>query len=306
MDDGIKNDINDNNEYLVENKKSNLFNIVIGIATLLIAILGATFAYFSATATSVENDVNLKSAYLSISYDGGTKIKADELIPSSLHVALTEYQKTDGKRCIDGKGKQVCYVYQFTISSELTDAGSTDIIGSIKINTNGFENLSYLLYEVTFARDEGGAIILDSWDENDEPIERVSEYRLVETNFTEVDTNPDISGSNYEDVRFSKFLKPIDNKDKEGNLVSTTYPVACLFGYSDDYADKAIDDASKCKSLSITNGVEHVYQLVVWLEETGDVQHEQKKEFAGTVSIDVSGSMDSTGYEDGHITGSLD
>ena len=31
------------------NNKSNTFNLVIGLATLLIAILGATFAYFSAT-----------------------------------------------------------------------------------------------------------------------------------------------------------------------------------------------------------------------------------------------------------------
>ena len=305
MNEDRDNTVKDNGEYLVENKKSNLFNIIIGIATLLIAILGATFAYFSATATSAENDVNLKSAYLSISYDGGTKIEADELIPSSLNVALTEYQKTDGRRCIDAKGKQVCYVYQFTISSELTDAGTTDIIGSVRVNTNGFENLSYVLYEVTFARDDEGAIILDQW-EDEEPIERVEEYRLVQTNFTEADTNPDIIGSNYEDVRFNKFLQPVDNLDEDGHFLNTTYPVACLFGYSADYEGIPIDDASRCSSLSITNGEEHVYQLVIWLEETGSIQHEQSKEFAGTVSIDVNGGMDSTGYEDGHITGSLE
>ena len=305
MNEDRDNTVKDSGEYLVENKKSNLFNIIIGIATLLIAILGATFAYFSATATSAENDVNLKSAYLSISYDGGTKIEADELIPSSLNVALTEYQKTDGRRCIDAKGKQVCYVYQFTISSELTDAGTTDIIGSVRVNTNGFENLSYVLYEVTFARDDEGAIILDQW-EDEEPIERVEEYRLVQTNFTEADTNPDIIGSNYEDVRFNKFLQPVDNLDEDGHFLNTTYPVACLFGYSADYEGKPIDDASRCSSLSITNGEEHVYQLVIWLEETGSIQHEQSKEFAGTVSIDVNGGMDSTGYEDGHITGSLE
>ena len=39
--------------------KTNTFNLIIGISTLLIAILGATFAYFSATARSKENDVTL-------------------------------------------------------------------------------------------------------------------------------------------------------------------------------------------------------------------------------------------------------
>lgn len=306
MNEEVKNSFSDedNNE---ERKKKNLFNIIIGIATLLIAILGATFAYFSASATSDENDVNLRSAYLSISYDGGTKIKADELIPASLNVALTEYQNRDGRRCVDINGKQVCYVYQFTISSDVEDDTLTDIIGSIKINTNGFDNLSYLLYEVTFDKDENGNVIFDenTLDENGDPIESVSSYNLIDTNFTEIDTNDDIVASNYEDIRFNKFLRPVDNYDGDGNLVNTTYPVACLFGYADDYESKSIDDASRCSKLSVTNSVNHTYQLVVWLEETGVVQHEQAKEFAGTVSIDVSSNMSSSGYEDGRITGRL-
>lgn len=303
MNDNVNNLGNNENEYLVENKKSNLFNIIIGIATLLVAILGATFAYFSATATSRENDVNLKSAYLSISYDGGTKIEANELIPSSLHVALTEYQNPPtGKRCVDEKGKEVCYVYQFTITSEIDEIGTTDIIGSIKVNTNGFQNLSYLLYEVTFEREEDGSIIL-----GDDGLEKVESYNLVHTNFTLTDSNAfgDMDTSDYKDITFEKFLQPIDNYDEEGNLSSTTYPVACLFGYSDGYEDKQLDDVSRCSSYSITNGEEHTYQLVIWLSETGNVQLEQRKEFGGTVTIDVSGSMDSTGYEDGRITGSL-
>ena len=121
--------------------KKNVFNIVIGVSTLLIAILGATFAYFSATATSKENDVNVKSAYVSISYDGGTEIKASNLIPSTERIALTMFQKQvdsigaegdeglefedqdeytndPSRRCIDVKGREVCYVYQFSIESD--------------------------------------------------------------------------------------------------------------------------------------------------------------------------------------------
>ena len=44
-----KNAINPSNDYNNEyhdNNKTNTFNLIIGIATLLIAILGATFAYF--------------------------------------------------------------------------------------------------------------------------------------------------------------------------------------------------------------------------------------------------------------------
>ena len=69
------NAINPNEENINNNPNnaSNTFNLIIGIATLLIAILGATFAYFSATAQSLENDVTVKSAYVSISYDGGNQ-----------------------------------------------------------------------------------------------------------------------------------------------------------------------------------------------------------------------------------------
>ena len=85
-----KKDINEQkkeeNNVIVEqeyaNNKKNVFNIIIGIATLLIALLGATFAYFSATARSKDDDVSVKSAYVSIAYDGGTEIKASHLIPA--------------------------------------------------------------------------------------------------------------------------------------------------------------------------------------------------------------------------------
>ena len=154
------------------NNSSNTFNLVIGVATLLIALLGATFAYFSATARSAENDVTVKSAYVSIYYDGGTEIKASNLIPATEQVALTKYQKymepydpeDDGeikedydeyntldldRRCVDAKGKEVCYVYQFSIESDGAEGDTTEILASINVNKNEFDNLSYVLYEVT-------------------------------------------------------------------------------------------------------------------------------------------------------------
>ena len=59
--------------------KTEKFSLIIGIITLLIALLGATFVYFSATVKSTENDITIKSAYVSIQYDGGTKIEVSNL-----------------------------------------------------------------------------------------------------------------------------------------------------------------------------------------------------------------------------------
>ena len=70
-------------------------NLIIGIITLLIAVLGVTFAYFYATAISIEDAVTIKSAYVSITYDGGTKIIATNLIPVTKEVDLNNYKKTE-------------------------------------------------------------------------------------------------------------------------------------------------------------------------------------------------------------------
>lgn len=313
-----KNAINPSNENNNNaNNKTNTFNLVIGIATLLIAILGATFAYFSATARSAENDVTVKSAYVSISYDGGTEIKASNLIPATLNVALKKYQKdvavynpeTDGeivtdydvykndldRKCVDAKGKEVCYVYQFSIESDGEVGESTDILASIKINRNGFDNLSYILYEVDF-KEENGAVLTDRFG-----FGIVETYKIIRSNFENSDTNPD--NIDFVDEKFGKFEKPTDIYGENGELTGTLNPVACLFGYAADAADKAVDDTTRCAPYSLTNKEKHTYQLVIWLEETGEEQPEQGLTFEGTVSIEVSGGFDSGEYGNGQITG---
>ena len=321
MEEEKRNDaINPSNNDNHENKTS-VFNLVIGIATLLIAILGATFAYFSATARSAENDVTVKSAYVSISYDGGTEIKASNLIPATETVALTKYKKevaaynpdTDGeidteydiyandvdRRCVDAKGKEVCYVYQFSVESDGAVGDTTDILASIKVNTNEFDNLSYILYEVTFQKDptDETKILTDKYGFG---LVEPDSYKIV-SSFTNKDNNPD--NVDYVDAKFAKFERPQDVYGDNGELTGTINPVACLFGYKEDIQDLAIDDTARCTTYSLTNKEKHTYQLVIWLEETGEEQPEQGKTFEGTVTIEVSGGLDTSEYENGQITG---
>ena len=173
--------MNDNNieEYKKEEekmrKKSNTFNLVIGLATLLIAILGATFAYFTMTNGSKENEIAVRSSYVSISYDGGTKVEADDLIPTNENVMLWAYQDRANEKftdaleeehslqCIDSKNRKVCYVYQFTVRSD-GEGETTNITGIITVNQNEFieqfknsegevtetkSGLSYMVFELT-------------------------------------------------------------------------------------------------------------------------------------------------------------
>ncbi len=304
----------ENNNLEQRQKRDNTFNIIVGVSTLIIAILGATFAYFSATASSKDNDVNVRSAYVSISYDGGTEIKASNLIPSSEKVSIRMFQKEvesvgnvddeiayldqdeytndTSRRCIDVKGREVCYVYQFSIKSEGEEGGNTEISGGIKVNQNEFDNLSFIVYEVEFETDEEGKELVDKFGNK-----IVKNYTLV-SDFTEIDDNPD-----HEDIdpKYSLFEKPFDNRSDDGNYLSTTYPVACLFGFSDDYETAAKDSLERCKNLSITNQAKHTYQVMIWLRETGKNQPEQGLTFQGTVNLEVPGGTGD--YPDGRITG---
>lgn len=320
--DDINNAINPSNGENFNNK-SNTFNLVIGLATLLIAILGATFAYFSATARSKENDVTVKSAYVSITYDGGTEIKASNLIPATQQVALKKYQKaateynadTDGemdtdydvyrndvnRRCVDAKGKEVCYVYQFSVISDGAEGEDTEILASIKVNNNSFTNLSYVLYEVDLKTDpeDSNKTLKDKFGIGIVDTEKGG-YHLA-SKFTTMDTNPD--NVDFTGVGFNKFEQPEDIKGENEEITGTLNPVACLSGLSSDFAEKPKDDTSRCDTLKIKNKIKHTFQLVIWLEETGEIQDEQGKTFEGTVSIEVSGGVDTGEYENGKITG---
>lgn len=310
----INQNLNNNNEKA--NNKNNTFNIIMGIATLLIAILGATFAYFSATARSKENDVSVKSAYVSISYDGGTEIKASNLIPATQTVALNMYTKvmqpkgqdeeiieedeytnsnSKDRRCIDVNGREVCYVYQFTVKSEGVENGTTNIMGAIEIGDNQFENLSYYVYEVE----------LGTEDEVDKFGNRiVKRYIPLENNFKEKE-DPEKYPDNvsYQNYSFAKFETPFEKVIEGSTDNRVVKPLACLFGYSNEYDSLEEDDISRCSTYSITNNTEHTFQVVIWLEETKSRQDEQGKEFSGTVNIEVPGGQIGSEYEDGRITG---
>lgn len=262
-----KSTIEDNN-LEKRQKRDNTFNIIVGVSTLIIAILGATFAYFSATASSNENDVHVKSAYVSIAYEGNQEIKASNLIPSSERIALKmfkkespkgtddnyhtteegyafqenedEYTNDTSRRCVDAVGREVCAVYQFSIHSEGEEGGMTEIAGGIRIEENEFElinstthetNLSYVLFEVDVETDEQGNVLYD----------RFKNKAVVPNSYVEVSTftNRDTIDTNADDSNpgFARFEQPIRNygpsneQGQQGGYQSTTHPMACLFGY---------------------------------------------------------------------------
>ncbi len=106
---------------------SNVFYAVIGVATLMIAIIGATFAYYTATAT---NATTLKGNMATISFDLDVKKVTNKddtkggLIPMSnnmMEQALTKNAGASDKGiCVDDNGNAVCQVYKITVVNTST------------------------------------------------------------------------------------------------------------------------------------------------------------------------------------------
>lgn len=101
---------------------NNIFYGVIGVATLMIAIIGATFAYFTATAT---NNNAIKGNMATINFDVTvTKMTdVDEskggLIPMSNNMMEQALSSGNGI-CVDDNGNAVCQVYKITVINTST------------------------------------------------------------------------------------------------------------------------------------------------------------------------------------------
>lgn len=162
-----------------ENGKGLLFG-VLGVMTLVIAILGASLAYFSTTQRSAEDAVIVEAATVSITYSQGTNLSATDLIPSTLSVAQKAYGKqlsykvgeeTKTEQCKDTNGRTVCSVFRFNIENQAAQA--TTIEGKIHTSLSEFQNLRYIVYAGTEVDGQGeltnGEVVAGTNVSGDEP-----------------------------------------------------------------------------------------------------------------------------------------
>lgn len=127
----------------MENSKGRgIFLGVVSVATLIVAIIGATFAWFSASVGSGENDVNLTAyqfdADLTVERVFPTAENASKkIIPfvpdkvlregqgdqtNNMNYALNEARN----KCVDSSGYLVCSLYKITVTNNGSDAIELD------------------------------------------------------------------------------------------------------------------------------------------------------------------------------------
>lgn len=124
-----------------------IFYGVIGVATLVVAIIGATFAYFSATASNADTiQGTAATAGLDLAV---TKVSTDAaagLIPmndTDVSKGLAGDTATGSKMCVDKNGNTVCQVYKIIVTNKGTS--SAVVKGDVTITGATFANLKWQL-----------------------------------------------------------------------------------------------------------------------------------------------------------------
>lgn len=252
-----------------DSKGRDIFYGIVAIATLIVAIIGATLAYFSVIASSEEGAVNATAATVSIDYNDGQQVsaQADKLIPATFDVVKQVYESristlapedlTESNACIDDNDRQVCSVYRFTVKSDL----SRTITATLNNEHNGFTYLSYAVYDVTNKQ----WLVLNDEGSNDLSLTTCS--------------NEDEDGTNDCFTENPKTYEP-------------TRAVNSIFGYTKE------DSIIKNKTQTITSET-HEYELVLFIKENDANQNiDQGKNFRGTLIVEVI-----DGGSSGQITG---
>ncbi len=148
-----------------ENNGKGIFYGVIGVATLIVAIIGATFAYFSASQedkTTIKGETNtdlasgLEISVSKVKWKNADETVNENLVPanfgkSSTEIDVAEVNKALGKQCISG-GFTGCHVWRIEAKST-QDLTSASIYLDLKVNgTNVAEEdtkWSYAIFKTT-------------------------------------------------------------------------------------------------------------------------------------------------------------
>ena len=135
------------------NNGKGMFYGVLAVATLVVAIIGATFAYFSATATNTETiQGEAATTGLNLEVNKISLDAAGALIPlndSDTGKALAGDALSENKMCVDQNGNSVCQVYEIAIAN--TGTAAAVLNGNITITGTTFQNLKWQLLDGTAA-----------------------------------------------------------------------------------------------------------------------------------------------------------
>lgn len=139
----------------MENNNNNgrgIFYGVIGVATLVVTIIGATFAYFSASINSTNNAIRTQATNVSLGLTQNVTGIKTNIVPVDETTAqfakggyIGDAVSSPGEgqpntpkalNCVDDDGNEFCSVYQFTITNTSTVAQT--VYATMTVTKNEF------------------------------------------------------------------------------------------------------------------------------------------------------------------------
>lgn len=237
-----------------ENKKDKrgIFLGIVGVLTLIVAIIGASFAYFSLNARSKDDAVKVKAATVQIVYEEGQNIAIDNIIPSTRQVALDTVRRageanSEGETyvaCIDDNDYNVCGTYDFT----LTNNGTTPV-----------DIMAYIT-----PSELKGAVVDNENPENNKPAEK-----------------------GFNNLKFVTFDRTgVSDSNNNGTMVTAADGLSVTYE-----GDFGILSSDKNTTATLNAGETRTYRLFIYLDEAGAANdEEQGAVFNGTVHVDVVGA----------------
>ena len=165
-------DRNQNNGKKVKFKKIDngreLFYGVIAVASFIVMAVGATFAYFTATANSSNSAIGTRSTTLELEYISyETAWLRDDLIPADTTIVeySVEHQNdttatlndktstnTNNLLCVDDYGNSICSVYEFQVRNTANSPQTVSL--NVVSEVNEFANLNAMAYELSVDPDK--------------------------------------------------------------------------------------------------------------------------------------------------------
>ena len=133
-----------------ENRKgTGVFYAVVGVATLVVAIIGATFAYFSASKSVTDvvkgnaatAGMTLSVAPVSTGATGGLVPIADGTAEAPYNKNLLNNALTATTMCVDDDGNTVCQLYKITVKNDGNAPARFD--GTLALTAAEYTNLKW-------------------------------------------------------------------------------------------------------------------------------------------------------------------
>lgn len=240
--------------------KRGVFFGVIGVLTLIVAIIGASFAYFSINAKSSDDAVTVNAASVKIIFNEGDKIAMNNLIPSEKSIAMTTLTRAlEGKTYKGGQD------------------GNEDIPYVACKDNNNYTTCGY--YDFTLTNNGQNAVQLVAY---------IVPTALKEETVTETGTVPAEIG--FTNLKFVLY----DRTSETGNGNGTQVYEGTV-NYNEAGFGLLGDDINTTLSID-GGGTVKKYRLFIWLNEAEDANNaEQGATFKGTIHVDLPGAKNITG-----------